>query len=111
MLLSQSHCLLLQVHISLVGADKMRVAWMTKNPSPATVEYGTSSGAYSNSATGTTTSYSYLLYNIGEFHHVDIGPLKPNSVYYYRCGSSPGPNFSFKTPPAAFPLTFAVAGK
>ncbi|KAM5559513.1 putative purple acid phosphatase 20 [Rosa sericea] len=99
-----------QVHISLVGEDKMRVSWMTKNPSPATVEYGTSPGAYSSSATGSTTSYSYLLYHSGEFHHVDIGPLTANSVFYYRCGSSPGPEFSFKTPPAAFPLTFAVAG-
>ncbi|KAK9921228.1 hypothetical protein M0R45_029747 [Rubus argutus] len=79
-----------QVHISLVGADKMRVAWMTKNPSPATVEYGTSPGAYSNSATGTTNIILLFI------------------VQHWRIHARP--SFSFKTPPAAFPLTFAVAG-
>lgn len=102
--------MLAQVHISTVGADKMRVSWITESPSSATVEYGTSPGAYEQSATGSTSSYKYLMYESGEIHDVVIGPLKPNTVYYYRCGSNSGPEFSFKTPPASFPITFAVVG-
>ncbi|KAF5750499.1 hypothetical protein HS088_TW03G00836 [Tripterygium wilfordii] len=99
-----------QVHISVIGEDKMRISWITQNPSPATVQYGTSPGVYGDSATGTTSSYKYLLYKSGQIHDVVIGPLKPNTVYYYRLGSKPVRNLSFKTPPAQFPITFAVAG-
>ncbi|KAM2466622.1 hypothetical protein TB2_008374 [Malus domestica] len=100
-----------QVHISVVGEDKMRVTWITDSPSPATVVYGTSTGVYESSATGDTSSYTYLMYTSGDIHDVVIGPLKPNTTYYYRCGSSDSdPEFSFKTPPAAFPITFAIVG-
>ncbi|KAK2655319.1 hypothetical protein Ddye_008371 [Dipteronia dyeriana] len=102
----------LQVHISLVGQDKMRISWITHNtPSPATVKYGTSPGVFSNSANGTVSSYRYLLYKSGDIHDVVIGPLKPNTVYYYICG---GPDtaheLSFKNPPAQLPIKFAVTG-
>ncbi|XP_073149548.1 purple acid phosphatase 22-like [Henckelia pumila] len=100
-----------QVHISLAGKDHMRVSWITsdKKVKPV-VEYGTKSGEYEASARGERSiSYSYFLYNSGEIHHVKIGPLEPSTVYYYRCGGS-GPEFSFRTPPAAFPIEFAVAG-
>jgi hypothetical protein len=101
---------MLQVHISSVGEDKMRISWITDRSTPATVDYGTSPGVYSLSATGSTSSYSYVMYKSGEIHEVVIGPLNPNSVYYYRCGSNPSREFSFKTPPAQFPIKFAVAG-
>ncbi|KAB2631734.1 purple acid phosphatase 20 [Pyrus ussuriensis x Pyrus communis] len=100
-----------QVHISVVGEDKMRVTWITDSPSPATVVYGISTGVYESSATGNTNSYTYLMYTSGDIHDVVIGPLKPNTTYFYRCGSSDSdPEFSFKTPPAAFPITFAIVG-
>ena len=99
-----------QVHISLVGRDKMRVTWITDDNSPSTVEYGTSSGVYPFSASGSSSSYSYVLYNSGQIHDVVIGPLKPETVYYYRCGNNPSREFSFKTPPAQLPIKFAIAG-
>ncbi|CAK9170259.1 unnamed protein product [Ilex paraguariensis] len=99
-----------QVHISLVGKDKMRVSWITESPTPATVKYGTSPRSYELSANGSTTSYHYLLYQSGEIHDVVIGPLKPNTVYYYRCGLDSSPEFNFKTPPAQFPIRFAISG-
>ncbi|KAL5545876.1 hypothetical protein UlMin_005563 [Ulmus minor] len=98
-----------QVHISLVGEDKMRISWITSDSAPATVEYGTAPGAYANSATGSTTSYHYVTYESGSIHDVVISPLKPNTQYYYRCGSN-SQEFSFKTPPSVFPIKFAVAG-
>lgn len=102
---------MLQVHISLVGEDKMRISWITDDSSsPATVNYGTSPGVYDNSADGNTTSYRYLLFKSGDIHDVVIGPLKPNSVYYYICGPNSAQEFSFKTPPAQFPINFAVVG-
>lgn len=98
-----------QVHISLVGADKMRISWVTKDDTPPVVHYGRAPGRLESSATGGTRSYRYLMYKSGTIHDVVIGPLTPDTVYYYRCGPS-GSEFSFKTPPSQLPLRFAVAG-
>lgn len=100
-----------QVHVSLVGSDRMRVTWITDDDGPSVVDYGTSSGRYSHSAVGSASSYSYLLYRSGQIHDVVIGPLSPSTVYYYRCGSNPAREFSFKTPPSSFPLNFVVVGE
>ncbi|XP_022746940.1 probable purple acid phosphatase 20 isoform X2 [Durio zibethinus] len=99
-----------QVHVSLVGADKMRISWITESSASPIVEYGTSPGVYSKSATGSTSSYRYLLYTSGEIHDVVIGPLNPNTVYYYRCSSDSSREFRLKTPPAQLPIKFAVVG-
>lgn len=99
-----------QVHISFVGEDKMRVSWITDSSTPATVQYGTSSEKYDASANGSTSKYSYMMYNSGKIHDVVIGPLEPSTQYYYHCGSDSSPELSFKTPPAQFPIKFAVVG-
>ncbi|XVF77501.1 hypothetical protein PTKIN_Ptkin14bG0049600 [Pterospermum kingtungense] len=99
-----------QVHISLAGENHMRISWITDDKSaPSIVEYGMSPGQYSSSAEGETTSYSYIFYSSGKIHHTVIGPLEHDTVYFYRCGGQ-GPEFQLKTPPAQFPVTFAVAG-
>lgn len=99
-----------QVHISLVGRDHMRVSWITSDKfTPSLVEYGKTPGKYNVSATGEHTSYRYFFYSSGKIHHVKIGPLEPDTGYYYRCGGA-GKEFSFKTPPSQFPIEFAVAG-
>ncbi|KAI4370183.1 hypothetical protein MLD38_018557 [Melastoma candidum] len=99
-----------QVHISLAGGQHMRISWITEDKkAPSTVEYGKSPGKYDNTITGVHTSYSYFFYTSGKIHHVRIGPLEPGTMYYYRCGGS-GPEFSFRTPPARFPIEFAVVG-
>ncbi|KAI4378675.1 hypothetical protein MLD38_016121 [Melastoma candidum] len=99
-----------QVHISLVGTDKIRVSWITAGTAPSTVHYGTSPGSYNGSARGRSSTYEYLVYYSGLIHDVVIGPLKPNTVYYYQCGSYSGQEFSFKTPPSSLPVKFAVVG-
>ncbi|EXB88727.1 putative purple acid phosphatase 20 [Morus notabilis] len=89
----------------------MRVSWITESSSSlAKVDYGLSPGSYGYTASGTTSSYKYLLYESGAIRDVVIGPLKPSTVYYYRCGPNLSPEFSFKTPPAQFPIKFAVVG-
>ncbi|GER39254.1 purple acid phosphatase [Striga asiatica] len=99
-----------QVHISLAGAKHMRITWVTSDKhAPTIVEYGTSPKNYRWTAQGQYTSYSYLLYSSGKIHHTVIGPLEDNTLYFYRCGGE-GPEFQLKTPPAEFPVTFAVAG-
>ncbi|XP_074583073.1 purple acid phosphatase 18 [Curcuma longa] len=99
-----------QVHISLAGMNHMRITWITDNKSsPSIVKYGTSPGEYTSSSQGESTSYKYLFYNSGKIHHVVIGPLESNTTYFYQCGEQ-GPEFQLKTPPAEFPITFAVVG-
>lgn len=88
----------------------MRISWVTDDKHvPSLVEYGKVSGVYDMSATGEYTSYRYFLYASGKIHHVTIGPLEPDAVYYYRCGGV-GDEFSFKTPPPALPIEFVVIG-
>lgn len=99
-----------QVHTSLVGNDKMRISWITNDLAPPTLEYGKSPGVYQNSVTGNTTSYKYALYQSGEIHEAVIGPLEPNTVYYYQCSSDSAREFSLKTPPAQLPIKFVVVG-
>ncbi|CAD6270555.1 unnamed protein product [Miscanthus lutarioriparius] len=99
-----------QVHISMVGPDKVRVSWITDDDAPATVDYGTSSGQYPFSATGNTTTYSYVLYHSGNIHDAVIGPLQPSTTYYYRCSASPSRELSFRTPPATLPFKFVIIG-
>ncbi|MCL7047631.1 hypothetical protein MKW94_025117 [Papaver nudicaule] len=98
-----------QVRTSLVGQDKMRISWITNDHgTPSKVEYGIMEGTYNLSATWSSYSYKYLIYQSGEIHDVVIGPLKPDTVYYYRCGSNSDRAFNFKTPPAQFPIKFVV---
>ncbi|RDX60611.1 putative purple acid phosphatase 20, partial [Mucuna pruriens] len=100
-----------QVHISQVGRNKMRISWITDSSTPAKVTYGPSPSANAFSATGNTSSYRYLLYKSGEIHDVVIGPLNPNTLYYYRLGDPPSSQtYNFKTPPSQFPINFAVVG-
>ncbi|XP_057718585.1 probable purple acid phosphatase 20 [Arachis stenosperma] len=100
-----------QVHISQVGQDKMRISWITSNSGPAKVEYGPSPSSIAFSETGSTSSYHYILYESGEIHDVVIGPLKPNTVYYYRLGDPPSSRtYQLKTPPSQLPIKFAVTG-
>ncbi|CAA6660687.1 unnamed protein product [Spirodela intermedia] len=77
-----------QVHISMVGADKMRVSWITVANVSSTVYYG--------------TSPAFLTYTSGRINNVVIGPLLPSTIYYYRC-SNATKEFSLKTPPAQLP--------
>ncbi|KAL8263352.1 hypothetical protein R6Q59_024701 [Mikania micrantha] len=99
-----------QVHISLVGKDRMRISWITDEHTPATVNYGTSPGKYEHSTNGTISSYQHLNYTSGEIHEVIIGPLDPSTEYYYRFATNSSPEYSFKTPPAKFPIKVAVSG-
>ncbi|KAK6942621.1 Calcineurin-like phosphoesterase domain, ApaH type [Dillenia turbinata] len=93
-----------------VGPDKMRVSWVTEGDVTPTVKYGTSSGNYQSSATGTTSSYKYLWYKSGKIHDVVIGPLNPDTTYYYVCGDDSTKEFSFKTTPSQLPIKFAIIG-
>lgn len=90
----------------------MKISWVTSSHKheQSMVEYGKIAGKYQESAMGEHTSYQYFMYRSGRIHHVTIGPLDPNTTYYYRCGGS-GPEFNFRTPPSTFPIEFAIAGE
>jgi hypothetical protein len=97
----------------MVGPDTVRVSWITDDDAPATVDYGTTSGQYPFSATGNTTTYSYVFYHSGNIHDTVIAPLQPSTTYYYRCSAtSPSTReLSFRTPPATLPFKFVIIGK
>uniref|UniRef100_A0ACD5WV87 Uncharacterized protein n=1 Tax=Avena sativa TaxID=4498 RepID=A0ACD5WV87_AVESA len=100
-----------QVHISTAGTNHMRISWVTDDhTAPSMVEYGTSQGRYTASAEGSHTTYRYSSYQSGAIHHVTIGPLKPNTSYYYRCGKVGDEDFCLRTPPANLPIKFVVIG-
>lgn len=88
----------------------MRITWITRdNKSPSVVDYGTSSNKYTSQSQGENTTYTYLTYKSGTIHHTVIGPLQPQTLYFYRCGGA-GPEFQLTTPPSDLPVTLAVAG-
>ncbi|XP_044968734.1 purple acid phosphatase 22-like [Hordeum vulgare subsp. vulgare] len=106
-----------QVHISSVGSKHMRISWVTDDrrtaSAPSVVEYGTSPGNYTASAEGSHTTYrcsSY--YSSGAIHEVTIGPLKPSTTYYYRCGKvgDGDADMSLRTPLANLPIELVVIG-
>lgn len=77
-----------QVHIALAGkasngdSNTMAISWHTQGATAtSTVNYGTASGVYTESATGSGSSY-YETYN----HHTVLGQLSPNTKYYYKVG-------------------------
>ncbi|GJP53861.1 hypothetical protein CLOM_g12986 [Closterium sp. NIES-68] len=95
-----------QVHISLAGPGAMRVTWLTADgEAPAVVQYGDAPGRYTHTVTGTTTSYSFLFYRSGFIHSAVIGgpeqPLAPNTVYYYRVGTTADATADATLPAAA----------
>ncbi|CAN1134141.1 Purple acid phosphatase 22 [Linum perenne] len=99
-----------QVRVSIAGSGHIRVSWITDDQTvPSTVDYGTEPGVYVDKVVGHRSSYQYLTYSSGSIHHVRIGPLEPDTVYYYRCGGR-CPEFSFKSAPAGFPVEIAVVG-
>eukprot|EP00249_Psilotum_nudum_P006410 c19729_g1_i2 orf=578-1873(+) len=101
-----------QVHISLAGPNYIRVSWITSSSfALSIVEYGEKPGIYDNMATGSSESYSYILYKSGLIHNVVIGPFAANKVYFYRCGGD-GSEYSFKTPPEGpeVPVKLTIVG-
>lgn len=101
-----------QMHVSLAGPGKMKVTWVTSSAVPATVQYGTTSRHYTNIASGVTKQYCFILYESGLIHDVILGPLKPSTTYFYKCGGF-GAEFNFTTPPPSgpnVPIKFAVVG-
>lgn len=99
-----------QVHISLAGDGYIRISWVTTyKMAISVVEYGTKCGKYEEYTSGDNFGYHYYSYTSGKIHYVTIGPLKSNTTYYYRVGGS-GPEYSLRTPPAAFPAEFVIVG-
>lgn len=101
----------MQMHISLSGKDQMRIAWVSLFAAESVVYYGTSAGNYTHTAKGSNNIYHFLNYFSPTLHTVVIGPLSPNTIYYYRCSNiNSSQQLTFKTPPSRFPIKFAVVG-
>ena len=98
--------------------DVMVVGWVTADMTAAsTVQYGTTSGAYTHTATGNATFYKYSAkYTSGLIHHVPLAGLAPATVYYYKVAGA-GAEYSFTSSPGVGPIfpytigTFADIGE
>ena len=107
----------------------MVIGWLTNTTaepgmqrvdSPSIVKYGTVPGVYTDSATGTSATYTYGPYTSGQIHHVQLRGLAPRTVYYYLvAGPASGPpageaSFTSNAGPASrrgsFPYAFALIG-
>lgn len=95
-----------QVHIALAGVDPstgspngMAVSWQTEADTPTSVvKFGRSSGEYTATATGYSTSYYETFH-----HHVVLANLAPSTKYFYIAGDDSGSvwskEFSFMSAP------------
>ncbi|XP_065617237.1 probable purple acid phosphatase 20 [Quercus suber] len=99
-----------QVHISTVGQDKMRISWITQASTEPIVLFTETAGLYQNASLGTSSSYKYMTYKSDNIHEAVIGPLKPDTVYFYICGKNSSKEYTLRTPPAQLPIRFAVVG-
>ena len=98
--------------------DVMVVGWVTADmTAPSTVAYGTSSGAYTHTATGNASFYKYSSkYTSGLIHHVPLAGLAPATVYYYKVAGASA-EYSFTSSPGVGPIfpytigTFADIGE
>jgi predicted phosphodiesterase len=90
-----------QVHIATTGdPTEMSITWVTWGMTPtSTVEFGTTSGVYDFSISGTNHSYSGWS---GYIHDVILTGLIPDTRYYYRVGDESmgwSDEFDFMSPP------------
>lgn len=92
--------------------DQMVVGWVTSDMTAAsTVQYGTSKGSYTKTATGNATFYKYSArYTSGLIHHVTLSGLAPKTVYYYLVAGSTT-EYSFTSSPGVgqfYPYTLGT---
>lgn len=91
--------------------DTMVVGWVTADMNaPSSVQFGTQSGVYTQTANGTADFYKYSArYTSGLIHHVPLTGLAPSTVYYYKAAGA-ATEFSFTSGAAvsssSFPYTF-----
>jgi hypothetical protein len=112
-----------QIHIAQGKTpDLMTVSWVTKAEANTQVKFGLSHDKLDHLVSGYTTSYDFNypnfgMYESGVIHHTSLSNLKPDTVYYYRCGDFDSDATSglltFKTMPRVGdqkPMKFGVIG-
>jgi hypothetical protein len=67
--------------------DAMTVSWLTSSTGDSTVNYGVG-GSLSQTATGTSSTYSTLGYTSGSIHIVKLTGLTLGASYSYRVGGA-----------------------
>ena len=92
--------------------DSMLLGWLTADmTAPTTVQYGTSSGSYTKTASGNASFYKYSSsYTSGLIHHVPLTGLAPATVYYYLVAGATQEH-SFTSSPGVgqiFPYTMGI---
>lgn len=77
--------------------NTMAITWSADSPNKGIVKYGIDRGLSASQNTTPKYSESAKMY----IHKVTLAHLKPNTIYYYRCGSDKGwsETYSFKTAP------------
>ncbi len=103
-----------QIHIAFAGGSEsdtpngMTISWNTRLPTNTSTVV-----LYTKANNDTTVFTGYAKQYFATFnHHVTVGPLKPSTRYYYRCGDSQGgfsPELSFVSAADETTTSFKVA--
>ena len=117
-LLAAAACAPEQVFINYAEAPSiMRVSWATPCEASATVAYGPSPAALTQTATGPAPSrYTGPFYTSPYLYHVNVTGLAPGSLVFYQVGdaiSGKSPVYNFSSHPGVGPRLqhkFAVIG-
>jgi len=88
------NCNISQIHMAQgLTPQSMTISWVTPDDCYSHVTYGTNNKTLNKYTYGKSSSYnfSYTLnnptfYQSGYIHHVLIDELKPNTLYFYKCG-------------------------
>jgi len=83
-----------QIHLALTDIpNEMAVSWLTPDDvTSPTIQYGLEASQLTFFANASSTYYVYPpdFYVSGSIHHGVCSNLKPNTIYYYRVGSTDG---------------------
>mmetsp|Transcript_2363 Transcript_2363/g.1695 ORF Transcript_2363/g.1695 Transcript_2363/m.1695 type:complete len:452 (+) Transcript_2363:54-1409(+) len=112
-----------QIHIAQGRTpESMTISWVTKEDAKSQVSFGLMPSQLDLKSEGYKTSYDFNypdfgMYESGVIHHVTLTNLRPNTVYFYRCGDldadATSGLLSFRTMPRVGdqrPMKFGVIG-
>ena len=105
-----------QIWLNLgASVDQMVVTWITAASANTTVQFGTTPGSLTSTATGNQSTYTAGAYTSGFIHRATMAGLKAASTVYYRVSGPSGTwsdviTFNVSRSGPVYPFKLAVLG-